>query len=60
MHVTLKNIPTFYEKAKAEKMISELNSCEYDDWTYKATEPNSEGKVKIEVYDEENEFVGNM
>ena len=48
---------TFYPKDVAEKLSSDLNADEGDDWSYKAVDCEN-GRAYVEVYDEEGEFVG--
>lgn len=53
---------TFYTKDQATKMVAELNSDEYDDWTYSVIEdPSGKGPwCRIEIHDENGEFVSRM
>ena len=54
----MNTINRLFEKEEAQRIVDELNSDPEDDWTYVAVhDPKGTGYSRIEVYDEDGEFV---
>ena len=54
----MNTINRLFEKEEAQRIVDELNSDPEDDWTYVAVhDPKGTGYSRIEVYDENGEFV---
>lgn len=58
MKKTLDTAHTLFDPKTAEKIAAELNESD-PDWTYKAVhDPKGAGWSYIEIFDENNEFIG--
>ncbi|MBL7164508.1 MAG: hypothetical protein ISS57_18130 [Anaerolineales bacterium] len=54
----MNTINRLFEKEEAQRIVDELNSDPEDDWTYDAVhDPKGTGYSRIEVYNEDGEFV---
>ncbi|MBC8508774.1 MAG: hypothetical protein H8D34_28285 [Chloroflexi bacterium] len=54
----MNTINRLFEKEEARRIVDALNSDPEDDWTYvEVHDPKGTGYSRIEVYDENGEFV---
>lgn len=51
---------TLMGATQATVLAEQLNAAESDGWTYRVVEVGQRGLCKIEVYDEQGEFVSNF